>query len=115
MSASSMVHEAERAGVDMLLPGMGLVQQMLPIRGTRGGLWSRPRHVSLITSVLICFSQIGLAAAQEQRSSSGVQRLDEGAIKLMKKATERWTNTQGCIAGEFHFSAKPPARTEDGK
>jgi hypothetical protein len=38
---------------------------------------------------------------------SGVQRLDEGAIKLMKKSAERWNNTDGCIAGAFHFSAEP--------
>jgi TonB family protein len=259
----------------MLLPGMGLVQHMFQIRGTRSGLSSRPRYVSLITPVLICLSQIGLATAREQRameadqsavtsanmttsppvllsksdiencpysviaktrfegttrlhvlidhvgqptavtvtnssgsraldaaavacakkahfqaatgegkpvdgqfslsvkwellpsadacspsmtiawgvtvsvepsptappspipvnaesvvcacmngknasepvilSSSGVQRLDEGAIKLMKKSTERWNNTDGCIAGAFHFSAEPPARTVDGK
>jgi hypothetical protein len=45
-------------------------------------------------------------------SSSGVQRLDEGAIKLMKKSAERWNNTDGCIAGAFHFSAEPRARDE---
>jgi hypothetical protein len=48
-------------------------------------------------------------------SSSGVQRLDEGAIKLMKKTTERWNNTVGCTAGAFYFSAEAPTRTEGGK
>jgi len=48
-------------------------------------------------------------------SSSGVQRLDEGAIKLMKKSEGRWNAPDGCSAGAFHFTAEPPARTEGGK
>jgi hypothetical protein len=48
-------------------------------------------------------------------SSSGIQRLDEGAIKLMKKSEARWNAPDGCSAGAFHFAAEPPARTEGGK
>lgn len=52
----------------MPLPGMGLVQDMFQIRGTRSGLSSEPRYVSLITPALICLSQIGVVTAQEPKT-----------------------------------------------
>ncbi len=47
-------------------------------------------------------------------SSSGIQRWDEGAIKLMKK-TPIGNSRAGCTAGEFHFIAKSAPSSDAGR
>jgi TonB family protein len=75
-----------------------------------------PSHIPVNAKSVVCACMNGKNASEPVvLSSSGVQRLDEGAIKLMKKTTERWNNTVGCAAGAFYFSAEPPARTEGEK
>jgi hypothetical protein len=69
--APQLYNEAALTGIDMPLPGMGLVQDMFQIRRTRSGLSSKPRYVSLITPALICLSQIGLVTAQEPKDNGG--------------------------------------------
>jgi TonB family protein len=75
-----------------------------------------PSPIPVNAKSVVCACMNGKNASEPViLSSSGVRRLDEGAIKLMKKSTERWNNTAGCIAGAFHFSAESPVRTERGR
>jgi TonB family protein len=46
--------------------------------------------------------------------SSGIQRLDEGAIELMKK-TPKGNSRAGCSADKFRFIAKPAPRSDGSK
>jgi TonB family protein len=66
-----------------------------------------PLPVNAESVVCVCKNNKNVSEPVVVRSS-GVQRLDEGAIKLMKKSRVWNTTDDGCIAGAFHFTYSQP-------
>jgi TonB family protein len=68
-----------------------------------------------VAESLVCACMNGTKASEPIiLRSSGSQRLDEGAIKLMKQAP-RSSSQAGCFANEFRFITKPAPHSDSGR